>query len=49
MASPPRWPGYQAWITAGVFSSQGISTGPPVSSTTTVRALAAVTAAIKLS
>ena len=46
MASPPRWPGYQAWITAGGFSSQGISTGPPVSSTTTVLALAAATASI---
>ncbi len=45
MAFPASCPGYQAWSTAGTASSQGISTGPPVWSTTTVRGFAAATAA----
>ena len=48
-ASPPRWPGYQAWTIAGTASAQGISTGPPVSSTATVLGCAAATAAISAS
>ena len=37
--------GSQAWTTAPTWSSQGISTGPPVLRTTTVRGLASATAA----
>src|SRR5262249_14786780 len=49
ITSPPRAPGYQASMTAAVNGSHGMRTGPPVSSTTTVRWLAATTAIIKLS
>ena len=48
-ALPPSWPGYQASTTAATLLSHGISTGPPVFKTTTVRGLAAATAAIKAS
>jgi hypothetical protein len=42
-------PGYHASSTAGVFAIHGIATGPPVSSTTTVRAFAPATLSISLS
>ncbi len=44
MAAPSCSPGYQFSSTAATLSSHGMSTGPPVSSTTTVRGLAAATA-----
>ncbi len=49
IASPPAEPGYQASTMPAALAAQGVSTGPPVSSTTTVLALAAVTASISLS
>src|SRR6185503_14991268 len=49
MASPPLVPGYQAASTALTLPIQGMSTAPPVSSTTTVLGLAAATAPINAS
>ncbi len=49
MASPPSAPGYQASSTPCTLSSQGISTGLPVSSTTMVCGLAAATASMRAS
>ncbi|CFE48793.1 Uncharacterised protein [Mycobacterium tuberculosis] len=48
-AWPPAWPGYQACMMAFTESRQGMVTGLPVSSTTTVFALADATAAISAS
>ena len=48
-AWPNCWPGSQACSTAPTRPSQGIRTGPPVLSTTTVRGLASATAAISRS
>src|SRR5437016_1689928 len=44
MAIAPLLPAYQASMTAGTRSSHGITTGPPVSSTTMVCGLAAAAA-----
>src|ERR1700683_5685232 len=49
MATAPAWPGYQACKMAFTESRQGMATGLPVSSTTTVFGLAAATAAISAS
>jgi hypothetical protein len=49
IAVPALSPGYQASRTAGTLAIHGIVTEPPVSSTTTVRGLAAATAAINAS
>jgi hypothetical protein len=46
MAVPSSSPGYHASTTPATSPSQGMSTGPPVLSTTTVRGLAAATALI---
>ena len=46
MAVPSSSPGYQASMTPAARLSHGISTGPPVLSTTTVRGLAAATVAM---
>ena len=46
---PPSWPGYQASTIAATLSRHGVSTGPPVSSTTTVFGLAAATCSISAS
>src|SRR5664280_1794514 len=47
MAVPSCSPGYHPSMTPATLPSQGMSTGPPVWSTTTVRGLAAATAAIR--
>jgi hypothetical protein len=46
MALPLSCPGYQASITPATLSSHGMSTGPPVLSTTIVAGLAFATASI---
>ncbi len=46
---PAVSPGYHVSSSAGVSASQGMSTAEPVSSTTTVRGLAASTASIRRS
>src|SRR5690349_7558787 len=48
-AAPLLSPGYQASTTAATWPSQGIVTGAPAFTTTTVRGLAAATAAISSS
>src|SRR5664279_580601 len=47
MAVPSCSPGYHPSMTPATLASQGMSTGPPVLRTTTVRGLAATTAAIR--
>src|SRR4051794_11549599 len=49
IASPFCWPGYQASKIPATLLRQGVSVGPPVSSTTTVFGLAAATAWISAS
>ena len=49
MAFPPLTPGYQASTRAAMPLRQGVSTGAAVSSTTTVRGLAARTRSISAS
>lgn len=46
IAPPSSSPGYQASTTPLTWLIQGMSTGPPVSSTTTVFGLAAATASM---
>src|SRR6478672_10708625 len=46
IALPSSWPGNHAWSTLFTWPSQGISIGPPVSSTTIVFGLAPATALI---
>ena len=48
-AAPNCWPGYQACSTASTWCSHGISTGPPVLSTTIVLRLTAATASMSWS
>ena len=48
VAGPPSWPGYHISRIDLTDDAQGMSTGSPVLSTTTVFGLAAATAAIRL-